>query len=188
MGVGVVLKRRQIVGFLVLLALVVTGVVFVAHNWASVGREGLSGATLVAATAHLGTTGRTAVAGVVAPEAPASPTAAYFATAHLRRAQAESRELDQLQRLAGDAQAGATVRAEAEQQILQLEQAQAAEATAELVLHAKGYPESLVLLSASGATVVVAATRFGATDAARVGQAVAQVAGLDPAQVQIVPR
>lgn len=183
---AMVFKRRQIVGFLVFLAIVATGVVFVARNWASVGREGLTGATLVAADAPLRTA--PAASRSAAAAGPASPSVDYFATAHLRRAQAESRELDQLQHLAGDAQAGATVRAEAEQQILQMEQSQAAEATAELVLQAKGYPQSLVMLSPSGATVVVGAARFDATDAARVGQAVAQVAGLDPAQVQIVPR
>lgn len=211
-----VLRRRHIVGFLVFLVLVAGAVVFLAEHWSAVGGDGISGATLVAAGGPIAgvsaprTTGgnRSAVPGAAVPSgtgaasrSSASPrsaatarstttggTAGYFAAAHLRRAQAESRELAELQQMAGDARATATVRAEAQQQILQLEQLRQEETTAELVLEAKGYPQSLVMLSPSTATVVVAASSFTAADAALVGQAVAQVAGMDPAQVQIVPR
>lgn len=196
-GGAFVLRRRAILGFLVLVALLVAASLFLARNWSLVGGgDGLSGATLVAGRAVVpaGTAGAAGATGTPRPAAAAASATAstaagtgYFAAARLRRAQAESRELAGLQQLAADSSASATVRAEAQQQILQLEQQQQEEVTAELVLQAKGYPQSLVMLAPAGATVVVGTSRFTAADAALVGQAVAQVAGMDPAQVQIVP-
>lgn len=203
MGVTLVLRRRQILAFAVFIALVVGAVLLVAQHWSAVGRDGLSGATLVAAAVRTSSgatsapnttraTGRPltpAVQAAARAEAggSAGSAAGYFAAARLRRAQSESRERAQLQQLSADGHASATLRAEAGQQLLQLEQLRQEETTAELILQAKGYAQSLVMLTPGGATVIVGASAFTATDAARVGQAVAQVAGLDPAQVQIIP-
>jgi stage III sporulation protein AH len=182
--------HRRVIDLLLFVALVVGAAAFVAANWGKVSGH-LGGTSLVSAPLS-GTHGAGRArpgSGTAAAPAPATAAAAdYFAAAHLQRAQAESRELEQLKRLAADASATAAVRAQAEEQILQLEQQQEEEAQAELVLQAKGYPQSLVLLRPGGATVVVQAAQFGAADAARIAQAVAAVAGVDPAQVQIVPR
>jgi len=175
----VVLHSRRLVGFVVLVVLVVAAVFFVVQNWRRVGAGAPAGATLVS----VGTVLRSAP-----PAGPASSAAGYFAAARLQRDTTESRELSELQALAAAGGTAPAVRAEAQEQILQLEQMQAEESTAELVLQAKGYPQALVLLRPGGATVVVQATTFNAASAALVAQAVAGVAGLDPAQVQIVTR
>jgi stage III sporulation protein AH len=110
-----------------------------------------------------------------------------LAAAQLRRSQAESREIDQLRGVATDTSVNATVRAQAEEQLVQLEQFQEEESLAEVVLSAKGFTDAVVLLHAGGATVLVPSGPFNAQKAAMVAQAVASVAGLDPSQVQIVP-
>lgn len=184
---------RRVLSFGVFLVLVAAAAAFVAANWGRVNEGAAGAAALVAArsagTAGSGTAALTSdVSDVGAGPVATAGAADYFASAHLRRAQAESREIDQLKQLAADASTSATVRAEAQEQILQREQLQEQESAAELVLQAKGFPQSLVMLRPGGATVVVQATSFGAGDAARVAQAVASTAGIDPAQVQIVPR
>jgi stage III sporulation protein AH len=122
--------------------------------------------------------------------APPRPSVAsgpgYFAAARLARDQAESRELAQLEAMADDPGATPAVRAQAQEEILQLGDLEREEAEAELVLRAKGYPETLVLLEPSGAVVVVEATRFDAAQAALVAQTVASVAGLNPDEIQVV--
>lgn len=183
--------HRRVLSFGVFLVLVAVAAAFIAANWGRV-NEGMAGAALVGArsagAASSGTSALTSDVTGTVPSTSVSDAADYFASAHLRRAQAESRELDQLKQLAADASTSATVRAEAQEQILQREQLQEQESAAELVLQAKGYPQSLVMLRPGGATVVVQAAAFGPADAARVAQAVGGTAGIDPAQVQIVPR
>ncbi len=176
----VVLERRRLLGFAVLVALVAAGVVFVARNWAVQGGGAPAGATLVSA--------RPAASSAPPRTSSAGAPAGYFAAARLQRDQAESRELADLRALAGDPATSAAVRAQAQEQILQLEQFQQEEAQAELVLQAKGFPQALVLLRPGGATAVVAAPSFDPASAALVAQAVAAAADLDPADVQIVVR
>lgn len=186
---AIMLRRRQVAGFLVFLLLMVAAVYFVARHWADLGRPAVSAATLLGAGARVvATTTTPSLAALVGQARSAPAGSGYFASARLRQAQAESRQRASLRQLADAAHASATVRAEAEQELLALERRQAEETTAELVLQAKGYSPSLVLLSPGAATVVVEAAHFDAAAAARVGQAVAQAAGLDPAQVQIVVR
>ncbi len=146
---------------------------------------GASGGHIVSSTGGRGS----AATGREAQTAGASSSAtAYFAAARMQRAQAESRELDQLQAMANDPSASATVRGQAQEALLQLDTMQREEALAEMVLRAKGFSQSIVFLSASGAVVVVQAPRFDAAMAASVGQAVAEVASLQPDQIQIVAR
>lgn len=184
----VVLERRRLLGFAILVALVAAGVVFVARNWAVQGGGAPAGATLVSARpAASSAPPRTSSAGGPSG-APAGAPAGYFAAARLQRDQAESRELADLRALAADPATSAAVRAQAQEQILQLEQFQQEEAQAELVLQAKGFPQALVLLRPGGATAVVAAPSFDPASAALVAQAVAAAADLDPADVQIVVR
>ncbi len=191
-------RRRKLVNFGVLVLLVAAGIYFVSRYWSQ-------GADSVPATALLGASATTsrntpaqaggAAAGgsrakaTTAPAAASGTTAAQgaLAQARLRQAQAESRELDQLRAVAGNASANATVRAQAQEQIVQLEQFQEEEALAAVVLAAKGFPAAVVMLHAGGATVLVPQGPFDATKAAMVAQAVAAIASLDPSQVQIVP-
>jgi stage III sporulation protein AH len=173
----VVLERRRLARFGLLVLLCAAGAAFVARNLGALEPSGARPAA--------GPSGAVAVAAPPRSGGAASP-AGYFAAARLQRDQAESRELSQLEALAREPGASTAVRAEAQEQILQLEQMQEEEAQAELVLGAKGFPQSLVLLHPGGATVVVQAAGFDAAAAARVAQAVASVASLDPADVQIV--
>lgn len=187
-----ILERRRLVSFLVLVALVIAAVFFIVQNWRHAAAGAPANATLVSVGTRLGSapaSGPARAAGAPTTRSGGAQSAAdYFAAAHLQRDQAESRELSDLRTLATDSATTAGVRAQAQEQILQLEQMQQEEAASELVLQAKGYPSSLVLLRPGGATVVVQAASFTAADAALVAQAVAGAAGLDPADVQIVPR
>jgi len=199
-----VLTRARVLRFLLLLVLVAAAVVFVTANWRRVNPLAPAGAALVTAAARgagtlpvAASAGSATASAASAGSARASAASAggssasaadYFAAAHLQRAQAESREIAGLQQLAGEPGTAAAVRAEAQEQVLQLEQLQEEEAAAELVLQAKGYPQALVLLHPGGATVVVQAATFGAGPAALVAQAVAAAAGLDAADVQVIAR
>jgi stage III sporulation protein AH len=117
-----------------------------------------------------------------------SGTTSYFAAARLERAQAESRELAQLQSLADDPSASPAVRGQAQEEILQLDAMEREQTQAEMVLEAKGFPQAIVFLAANGAVVVVQARHFDAAAAAAVAQAVAQVATIQPDQIQIVAK
>lgn len=154
-------------------------------NVAGVAGRAATGTTSMTRSGGLGSSALGAK-GLVGPKT--ASAADYFAAARLERAQAESRELDQLEAMADDAGAAATIRAEAEQEILQLDTQQRAESTAEMVLKAKGFTQAIVLLQASGAVVVVEAPHFNAAAAAAVAQVVAGAAGIAPDQVQIVVR
>lgn len=154
-------------------------------NVAGVGGRAATGTPSMTRSGGLGSSALGAK-GLAGP--PTASAADYFAAARLERAQAESRELDQLEAMADDAGAAATIRAEAEQEILQLDTQQRAESTAEMVLKAKGFTQAIVLLQASGAVVVVEAPHFNAAAAAAVAQVVAGAAGIAPDQVQIVVR
>ena len=204
------MRRGRLVKLAVFVVLALGAVWFLARNWygtavgtALSGRgtprgaaalaplsttQGKSGKTAAGTT---GTPGAAAAAGTTHGPSTAPRTtgaAAYFAAAHLARAQAESRELAEFAALADSPSASAAVRAEAQQQMLQTETWQRDESSAELILQAKGFPEALVLLSGTGAVAVVEAARFNAAMAAEVAQAVASAAGIDPSQVQIVTR
>ena len=189
-----VLTRARVLRFLLLLVLVAAAVVFVTANWRRVNPLAPAGAALVTAAARgagtlpVAASAGSATASAASAGGSSASAADYFAAAHLQRAQAESREIAGLQQLAGEPGTAAAVRAEAQEQVLQLEQLQEEEAAAELVLQAKGYPQALVLLHPGGATVVVQAATFGAGPAALVAQAVAAAAGLDAADVQVIAR
>ena len=206
-GAVAVVRRREVWRLAILAALVAGAVGLVASQWGVVTQGGVRGATLVwsdlrgglsrvaapgvarstsggsGAAVSSGSSQASVVGGATVPAA-----RGYFAAARLRRASAESQEIDALRQVIDGAHTSTTARAEASQQLLQLERERQQEVTAELVLAAKGFSKSLVLLRSGGATVVVRAAPFTASQAAEVAQAVASVAGINPAQVQIVPR
>lgn len=189
-------RRRRLVNFGVLVLMVAAGIFFVSRYWSqaanSIPATALLGAS--ATNAHQtatktggATAGTKPAAGTPSTASAATAAQGALAQARLQQAQAESRELDQLQAIARDASANATVRAQAQEQIVQLEQFQEEESLAAVVLGAKGFPDAVVMLHAGGATVLVPQGPFNAAKAAMVAQAVAAIASLDPSQVQIVP-
>lgn len=191
-------RRRRFLNFSVLVVLVAAGVYFASRYWSKAADSIPATTVLTGATTTLSgsapTTGTKSGAVQASGGSPSSATGAgaptaqdALAAAKLQQAQAESRELDQLQALAKDPSANATVRAQAAEQVVQLEQFQEEESLAEVVLAAKGFPGAVVMLQAGGATVLVAKGPFDAPKAAMVAQAVASIAGMDPSQVQIVP-
>ncbi len=184
--------RRRLVNLVILAALVSAGGYLVWHSWRQ-GAGALPASALlttsrspaVATSDHGASTAASASAGNSANGGGGAQNA--LAAARLARAQAESRELDELRAMAQDKGTTATVRAQAQEEILQLEQMQEEEALAEVVLGAKGMGDAVVVLHAGGAAVLLPPTGLDAATAARAAQAVAAVAGLDPSQVQVVP-
>lgn len=192
-------RRRKVVNFGLLVVLVAAGIYFLSRYWSqaagslpaavvlSASGGGHASAGGSAARGAAATADRGAGATVSPARSGATTAAGALASAKLRQQSAESRELAQLRAVAQDASANATVRAQASEEIVQLERWQAAESLAEVVLAAKGYPDAVVILRTGGATVLVPKGRFGAPQAALVAQTVASVAGLDPSAIQIVP-
>ncbi len=183
--------RRKVFSFLVFLALVALGVFVVVRNWSEAGVASKGHTTDV--TAHSTKTAERSTTSVVARSAsqPASSvtnSSSYFSEGALEQEKAQSQEAAQLQAIVESSASSSLARQEAEQALITLDQEIAAETQAELVLQAKGYAQSLVLINGQGAVAVVEAPSFTATDAARIGQAVAEIAGINPDQVQIVPR
>ncbi len=200
-GAVAVIRRREVWRLAIFAALVAGAAGLIASQWGVVTQEGMRGAgfawselrgagaagTAPAASTKASSHAAAATRAVAGAGAVASAAHGYFAAARLQRASAESREIDALRQLIDGAHTASTARAEASQQLLQLERERQQEVTAELVLAAKGFTRSLVLLRSGGATVVVRASHFTASQAAEVAQAVASVAGINPARVQIVP-
>ena len=205
-GAVAVIRRREVWRVGILAALVAGAVGLIASQWGVVAQGGVRGATLVwselqgsASRGAATVASRSASVGsgsaipvgsghtAAASHATSVVSHGFFAAARLQRASAEGREIDALRHLINGANTSTTARAEASQQLLQLERERQQEVTAELVLAAKGFSKSLVLLRSGGATVVVKVAHFTASQAAEVAQAVASVAGINPAQVQIVP-
>ncbi len=202
----------RVLTFVVFLAMVALGVYVVAHYRFAVAPASRQGGTLseaalsakdlasgasashlvsgasVAAVASDTSSMAAAIGGSASASASGSSPSDYFAQAALQQQQAQSKEASQLQSVADDTQASSIARQDAEESLIALDQEVAAQSQADLVLEAKGYPQALVLINGQGAVVVVDAPSFNATDAARIGQAVAEIAGIDPAEVQIIPR
>lgn len=183
--------RRKVFSFLVFLILVALGVFVVARN----GREAAisSKRQTTSPAVHAPKTTQRSTASAVADSVSATASSvtnasSYFTQAALQQEKAQSQEAAQLQSIVESSASSSLARQEAEQALITLDQEIAAETQAELVLQAKGYAESLVLINGQGAVAVVEAPSFTATDAARIGQAVAEIAGINPDQVQIVPR
>lgn len=112
----------------------------------------------------------------------------YFATARLNRQQARDSALEILQEAAADAMADQAVIDEANSSIQTLAAYTLSEAQIENLVIAKGYTDCVCYINENSASVVVAATADGLTDAdiARISEIVMEETGLSADQIKII--
>ena len=122
-----------------------------------------------------------------APENQTNETG-YFATARLNRQQARDSALSLLQDAAGDDGANQAMKDEANASIQTMAANTMSEAQIENLVIAKGYSECICFIDDTGASVVVAATENGLTDAdtARIMEIVIEETGLPASQIKII--
>lgn len=108
----------------------------------------------------------------------------YFASARLNRQEARDSALRILQESAADE----TMQAEMTQAIETMADATVSEAQIENMVTAKGYADCVAFLGESSASIVVAATEEGLTDAdiARITEIVTGETGLSASQIRII--
>ena len=112
----------------------------------------------------------------------------YFSSARLNRQQARDAALSLLQDAAEDDTADQTMKNEANASIQTMAANTLAEAQIENLVTAKGYSDCICFIDVSGASVVVAATESGLTDAdtARIMEIVKDETGLLATQIKII--
>ena len=112
----------------------------------------------------------------------------YFATARLNRQQARDSALELLQEAAADEGAEQSVIDEANQSIQTMADFTLSEAQVENLVVAKGYEDCICFINENSASVVVASTQDGLTDAdvARIAEIVTEETGLSVSQVKII--
>lgn len=115
-------------------------------------------------------------------------TTGYFASARLNRQQARDSALSILQEAAADAMADQTIIDEANASIQTLADFTLSEAQVENLVIAKGYSDCVCYINENSASVVVAATETGLTDAdtARIAEIVMGETGLTAGQIKII--
>ena len=112
----------------------------------------------------------------------------YFASARLNRQQARDSALEILQQASEDAMADQKMIDEANESIQTLAANTLAEAQIENLVIAKGYEDCVCYISEEIASVVVAATEGGLTEAdtARIAEIVMEETGLTAGQIRII--
>ncbi len=112
----------------------------------------------------------------------------YFASARLNRQQARDSALEILQQAAADAMADQAVIDQANASIQTLADNTLAEAQVENLVTAKGYADCVCYINENSASVVVATTETGLTDAdtARIAEIVMDETGLAVSQIKII--
>ncbi len=112
----------------------------------------------------------------------------YFSTARLNRQQARDSALSLLRDAAEDEEADQTMKNEANASIQTMAAYTLSEAQIENLVTAKGYTECICFIDETGASVVVAATESGLTDAdtARIMEIVQDETGLPATQIKII--
>ena len=112
----------------------------------------------------------------------------YFSSARLNRQQARDSALSLLQDAAGDDGANQAMKDEANASIQTMAANTMSEAQIENLVIAKGYSECICFIDDTGASVVVAATENGLTDAdtARIMEIVIEETGLPASQIKII--
>ena len=115
-------------------------------------------------------------------------TTGYFASARLNRQQARDSALEILQQAAADAMADQSVIDEANTSIQTLANNTLSEAQIENLVTAKGYSDCVCYINENSASVVVAATESGLTEAdtAKIAEIVKEETGLSASQIKII--
>lgn len=115
-------------------------------------------------------------------------TTGYFASARLNRQQARDSALEILQQASEDAMADQKMIDEANESIQTLAEHTLAEAQIENLVIAKGYEDCVCYINEESASVVVAATENGLTEAdtARIAEIVMEETGLTAGQIKII--
>lgn len=179
---------------LLLFALICAGVVWWDGNYRSGG-----GLTLeqpaVDAAAMAEASAEPATEPAAAPDAPAEEESAaaetearaLFAAYRLERESSREQELALLQEVIDDPQSSGEARREAEQRRLAIAQAVENEAAAESLLRARGFGETVVLISGEQATVICGLELTGAS-AAQIAAVTADCCGVSFENVIIVNR
>ncbi len=137
-----------------------------------------------------GLPGGEAGAGATGSQAGAVPgvEAGSFAELRVQRTAIYDRQIEQLQAIAGDPNASASAREQAQQALVQLTQRQGVEQQIEQLIKSKGYEDAVVFVYDQAAIVVVKADRFAQADAARIADIVRQVTGIGYEGIRIVTR
>ncbi len=112
----------------------------------------------------------------------------YFSSARLNRQQARDAALSLLEDAAEDEMADQTIKNEANASIQTMAANTLAEAQIENLVTAKGYSDCICFIDDTGASVVVAATESGLTEAdtARIMEIVKDETGLMASQIKII--
>lgn len=115
-------------------------------------------------------------------------TTGYFASARLNRQQARDSALEILQQAADDAMADQSVIDEANASIQTLASYTLSEAQIENLVTAKGYSDCVCYINENSASVVVASTETGLTEAdtAKITEIVMEETGLTASQIKII--
>ena len=140
-----------------------------------------------------GTKGDAEHSAAPAPSASAAPTGSgdesgYFASARLNRQQARDSALSILQQSAESESADETMKQEMTAAIETMADYTVSEAQVENLVTAKGYTDCVAFLNENSASIVVAATEEGITDAdvARITEIVTGETGLAASQIKII--
>jgi stage III sporulation protein AH len=134
-----------------------------------------------------------AVSPILAEDLPGDPTRWRFDDAHaffveyrLERDRVRGQELEMLNDITNNAQAGVETRREAELQILRLVELMERELIVENMLKAQGYPDAIYFGGKDGVTVMIHAEHLGEEEFWRIADMVAAVAGISREKVQVI--
>lgn len=106
----------------------------------------------------------------------------------LRREQGHSMQVELLQEVARDPETSPLVKQEAQKRILELSRLAQLEINLTGLLETEGFVNPLVVASEHGVTVSLATTTLSPEEAARVGDLVSRMSGIDPKKVIILER
>jgi hypothetical protein len=112
----------------------------------------------------------------------------YYILFRLARQRAEAQEEAVLRTIVSDAEASASDRAKASDELEALARAAREEGEVESILASQGFPSSAVVISNGSAMVIVPAAQMSDSTAARIGTDLWNLADIPPEQVLIRPR
>lgn len=112
----------------------------------------------------------------------------FFVEFRLNRERIRGEQLALLKEIVNNPATTGDTRQRAQERLLSISQNMTREMEVENLIRARGYRDAAVCLENGGATVVVEAGRFAATDAARIADLVTRNTGVGMQNVVIIPR